>query len=257
MPKKMYGDNQQAAHAHACADVAATGEAVHDQSEMFHPDETGESNGPKSRIKSEEAALREVVATRLQRARRANGYKEIAVAERMGFSNLTMVSLFENAQRSPSLRNLVGLADIYGVSTDYVLGRTDDLERAPEEGNQAILTAAIKGTLAALGEQFFNSLAGSTAVMVESLSGDHALLDQVTEMVGEVRGALKVIRQHHGSQFDELRGGAKLERLVGQLEDTLTPRIKRKQVAFALAEYEHPVCDHKQIERAVQQLLLV
>ena len=33
---------------------------------------------------------------------------------------------YEQGGREPSLKNLIALADFYGVSIDYLVGRTDD-----------------------------------------------------------------------------------------------------------------------------------
>jgi len=253
----MYGDNQQAQAGGKLAVPADAAGALRQETQLFTAEEAGEGMGPVSTLKEQEEALLKIVGSRLVRARNANKIKPLDVAEALGHSNLTMVSLFENSRRAPSLRNLVALADAYGVTTDYLLGRTDDLELQPEEGNQNLIKAAIKGALAAYTEQFLDGMARSSSITIEAMSGDHVLLDRITELFGEVRSALSVIRKHHGAQFDELRGGSKLVRHLGEIEDTLTPRIQRKERIRALAEYEHPVCDPQRIEQAVQQLLLV
>lgn len=252
----MYGDNQPAvAQRSLAAEGAMPGAEAN--ALLFSAEESGEGAGPASVIREQEEEILRALGARLVRARNANKIKPQEVVEALGHSNLTMISLFENGRRAPSLRNLVKLADAYGVTTDYLLKRTDDLELQPEEGNQALIKAAIKGALAAYTERFLDGMAQSSSITIEALSGDHVLLDRLTEKFAEIRESLATIRQHHGAQFEQLRGGAKLERLVGEIEDTLTPRIKRKAHAKALAEYEHPVCDPKEIEQAVQQLLLV
>lgn len=250
----MYGDNQQASEAEVCQSAQQV-PVARDQSELFSAQETGEGMGPASRLKEEESAICAIVANRLVRARKACGYKEWAVSDHLGHSNLTMISLFENGHRPPSLRNLVLLADFYGVTTDYLLGRTDDLDLAPEEGNQTLLVGALKGSLTAHIEKFLEAIARSAAVSVEGLSADRTLLDRVTSMVAEARAALDVIRQHHGAAFDELRGGAKLKRTVEEMEHTLEARQRRKQLEKALANYEHPICTPKEIEQIVQHAL--
>ncbi|HAL1390191.1 TPA: helix-turn-helix transcriptional regulator, partial [Escherichia coli] len=94
---------------------------------LFESSECGEGMSPSCRAKDEEQALRDIVAKRLVKARRAAGLKDLEVARRLGHANLTMISLFENGHRSPSLKNLQILADLYQVTTDYLLGRTDNL----------------------------------------------------------------------------------------------------------------------------------
>ncbi len=38
------------------------------------------------------------------------------------------ILLYEKGQNYPDVRGLIGLADYFGVSTDYLLGRTDNPE---------------------------------------------------------------------------------------------------------------------------------
>lgn len=251
----MYGDKQPAvAQQSLAAEAQVPGM---EPASLFTAEESGEGMGPDSIIQEQEDEILKALGARLVRARNANKIKPQEVVRYLGHSSLTMISLYENGRRAPSLRNLVKLADAYGVTTDYLLNRTDDLELQPEEGNQALIKAALKGALAAYTEQFLDGMAQSSSITIESLSGDHVLLDRLTEQFAELRASLTVIRQHHGQQFEQLRGGAKLVRLVGEIEDTLTPRIKRKAHVKALAEYEHPTCDPQKIEQAVKQLLLV
>lgn len=56
------------------------------------------------------------------RMKKGLGQKELAVA--LNYSVGT-VSNYENGVHSPNLATLSSLADYYGVSTDYLLGRTD------------------------------------------------------------------------------------------------------------------------------------
>lgn len=251
----MYGDKQQGTAPADAADVLPLA-AEQDQSALFSAAESGEGQSPNSRLKDEENAICEAVARRLVRARKAAGYKELDVALHLGHSNLTMISLFENGHRPPSLRNLSLLADLYGVTIDYLMGRTDDLDLAPEEGNQALLTGQLKGSLTSHIDKFLGAIARCSAVTLEGLSKDRVMLDQIAFMAAEARSALDVIQKHHGKAFDGLRGGATLKRLVEEMELTLEARAMRKQHERALAEYEHPIRNVREIEEAVQQALL-
>jgi len=222
---------------------------------LFEADECGEGMSPASRSKEEEQAQRDIVGNRLLRARRAAGMKDVEVALRLGHSNLTMISLFENGHRSPSLKNLNILADMYSVTTDYLLGRTDDLGLSPEDGNQALITGVVKGTLTAHLERIVNSLSEATAIAIEGASLDHVLLGRVADISVELSNSLGIIRKHHGSAFESLRGGGKLERLISELSVAVQSRIESKQREKALIEYEHPVCSVQQVTAAVQAAL--
>lgn len=56
--------------------------------------------------------------------RKKHGWTAKEVGKRLGIAEST-VSGYENGHRSPPLDLLVRFADLYGVSTDYLLGRTD------------------------------------------------------------------------------------------------------------------------------------
>ncbi len=56
--------------------------------------------------------------------RQAQGMKQEQLGKKLGVSKQS-VSNWENGNIMPSIELLVRLADCFGVSTDYLLGRTD------------------------------------------------------------------------------------------------------------------------------------
>ena len=63
------------------------------------------------------------IPTRLKSLRKQNNLTQAEVATRLGVTP-ALVSSYENAERYPSLEKLVMLADIYHVTTDFILGRS-------------------------------------------------------------------------------------------------------------------------------------
>lgn len=63
------------------------------------------------------------IAERLIKLRLKNNYSQTYVAKRIGVTP-ALISAYEKLERNPSLDKLIALADIYQVSTDYILGRT-------------------------------------------------------------------------------------------------------------------------------------
>ncbi|GHS88279.1 hypothetical protein AGMMS49957_09500 [Synergistales bacterium] len=69
----------------------------------------------------------------------AKRLKELRLSRRMTLqnvgdvigSNRNTLSNLENAQKSPSLNMVLALADFFGVSVDYLVGRTDNSEPSP------------------------------------------------------------------------------------------------------------------------------
>lgn len=61
---------------------------------------------------------------KFKEARQINKLKVIDAAPRLGISQPTL-SAWEGERKSPSLEGLEKMADLYGVSTDYLLGRSE------------------------------------------------------------------------------------------------------------------------------------
>lgn len=60
---------------------------------------------------------------RFKEARLINKLKAIEAAAKLGVSQPTL-SAWEGERKSPSVESLENMADLYGVTTDYLLGRT-------------------------------------------------------------------------------------------------------------------------------------
>lgn len=65
-----------------------------------------------------------MLSERLKSLRRTSNMKQSELAEELSLSQQT-ISLYEANKRHPDLDTLVRLADVFHVSTDYLLGRTE------------------------------------------------------------------------------------------------------------------------------------
>lgn len=70
---------------------------------------------------------------RFKELRVKNGYKTQQDLAAVLFVNQTAVSQWERGVTIPSPPILLKLSELYGVSTDYLLGRTDEKSPAPGE----------------------------------------------------------------------------------------------------------------------------
>lgn len=61
----------------------------------------------------------------LKLLRKSKGYTQIALQMKTGIEQ-SLLSKFENGERTPPTETLVRLADFYDVSIDYILCRTDN-----------------------------------------------------------------------------------------------------------------------------------
>ena len=69
----------------------------------------------------------EILSERLLELRKSSGLTRQAVAEAVHIVVRTY-QRYENSEREPTASVLVALADFYGVSIDYLTGRTDKRE---------------------------------------------------------------------------------------------------------------------------------
>lgn len=80
---------------------------------------------------------------RLRGAREAKGWSQVYVAKLIGITSQAL-SNYERGERDPDTPLLNRLADLYDVSTDYLLCRTDDprpLKNIQDETHQRIKDA--------------------------------------------------------------------------------------------------------------------
>ncbi len=73
---------------------------------------------------------------RLKESRDFAGLTQEKAAEAVGVSRSSM-NMYERGERDPDTNTLSALAHLYGVSTDYLLGRTDD-PTPPTTGNRKL-----------------------------------------------------------------------------------------------------------------------
>jgi transcriptional regulator with XRE-family HTH domain len=249
----MVGDKTTAANATEAE--GASGDIRSAELSLFSESEDlGVGAGSNERRRAEETRLMGIVGRKLRRARKAAGLSESAAGLALAQEGVTMISLYENGHRLPSLANLRLLAQLYGVTTDYLLDMHDDILAEPEEGNQAVLRGIISASLMGQFGQFVDGISRRNAIMIEALSLDRALLSNLAGVATDLVSALNVVKTH-APEFEEIRGGAKLVRLVGELHGSMSEQIRRRAREEAMADYE-PFCPApEQIAKQVQQLL--
>ncbi|MDR2598885.1 MAG: helix-turn-helix transcriptional regulator [Oscillospiraceae bacterium] len=64
-------------------------------------------------------------ATRLAKLRREKGLSQRQASAKLGLSQ-ALLSHYENDAREPKLDFVVKICDFYGVTSDYILGRTNE-----------------------------------------------------------------------------------------------------------------------------------
>lgn len=72
-------------------------------------------------------SLGDMMKNNLRKLRKEKGLSQIAVQMQTGIEQ-ALISKYENGERVPPTETLMQLADFYGVSMDYIKGRTDRKE---------------------------------------------------------------------------------------------------------------------------------
>lgn len=65
-----------------------------------------------------------IFSERLFQLRKDKGLSQIALAKEIGVSS-RIYQTYEYGKSEPKMSNLVRIADVFGVSLDYLTGRTD------------------------------------------------------------------------------------------------------------------------------------
>ena len=73
---------------------------------------------------------------RLKEIRNEYQYSQLKLSEQLGVSR-SAVAMWESGSSQPDNDMLLRIADIFGVSTDYLLGKTD-IKKAPTQSADAI-----------------------------------------------------------------------------------------------------------------------
>ena len=73
---------------------------------------------------------------RLKEIRNEYQYSQLKLSEQLGVSR-SAVAMWESGSSQPDNDMLLRIADIFGVSTDYLLGKTD-IKKAPTQSVDAI-----------------------------------------------------------------------------------------------------------------------
>ena len=61
----------------------------------------------------------------LRELRKKKGLSQVELAEKLGFSK-SLIGLYETGDRKPSFKALGAIADIFNISTDYLMGKDDE-----------------------------------------------------------------------------------------------------------------------------------
>lgn len=153
-----------------------------------------------------------LVGSRIRAAREANGVQQFDLAKAIGHANSTQVSLWESGKRLAPMSEVPGLAKALDTSADFLLGLTDDMDADPSVARRGLLVQHLRDQLEAVAGSLAD-VALDSGLELEGSIRNSKLLTQCEA----VRVALDRFRVANEAQFDDLRGGALLERTMREL----------------------------------------
>lgn len=73
-----------------------------------------------------------MLSDQIRKYRKEKGLSQDELAEKLGVSRQS-ISLWENGQTQPTIENILALARIFNVSTDAILGNTEEVITIPRQ----------------------------------------------------------------------------------------------------------------------------
>lgn len=83
-----------------------------------------------------------IFGDRVRTLREARGWTQAELGERLNLSQST-INRYENDARSPDIETLCKVADVFGVSVDFLIGRSDSLT-VPHIENQPVFARRLR-----------------------------------------------------------------------------------------------------------------
>lgn len=161
--------------------------------------------------------LRIEMGRRLAHGRRIAGMKQEEVALALGYEADTKgvhISEFESGARPAPPEKLVAMCRLYGITTDYVYGLTDDPEIGTTEGRVRLTFARMVADLPGVLEQ----VAFRAVDAVREDTSPMALADSQHRTVLELLAALQTMRAKV-PEFDEAWPASKLVTKMAAAEE--------------------------------------
>lgn len=185
------------------------------------------------------ATLSDVIGKRLRAARKAACKSMEDAAEALGHRNLTQISLWESGKRMITLEALTQLADFYGVSVDFLIGRLDDQNADPSELNGAMVAGSVSNALRRNFELFVGVMGQQAQAALMHRRFDREQLGTIVQVGETLKKAANRFAELN-PEFEEMRGGATMVAAIEKVSticELVTIRHRREnEITQLLAE---------------------
>ncbi|MDR7295465.1 transcriptional regulator with XRE-family HTH domain [Pelomonas aquatica] len=167
------------------------------------------------------AGLRQVIGRRLRAARALAGLDQTRAAELLGYETSSQLSQWEQAKRTPPLEQIVAAAETFGMTTDFLLGLSNEPDR---DAHMALRAATLRGV-----REMLATASEATMQLFErraALIGPDALhVAAIVDAGQALQNAIAVLMRADG--FQELRGGASVVRCADDLAAAIVAARRR------------------------------
>jgi transcriptional regulator with XRE-family HTH domain len=222
-----------------------------------------------SEKRDDQAQIVKTFGDRMIQARELCGISQQRAAELLGYANSSKLAKIEAASDTNSvpLWLIPKAAEIFGVSVDFLFGVSDDWERDPIKSQERQVGKWL--------EEHWQQVRGTQDQAIRALHDKQAELSATIERTlwrsKENLECAERVRQNNRA-FDDLRGGAKLLRLLAEtaedamglgfeLEKLRTLAEAERVIGEVLENPRHPANDwkhpeHEPAKRAFDELKL-
>lgn len=190
-------------------------------------DEAGDDALPMHGRKGEYGgSLKNVIGRRLIAAREMNGFTQSEAAAKIGYKTSAQLCLWESGSRLPPLHLASVISEVFGVSTDWLLG----LDDSPERDSATAAKNAVVRRMGGLLEQHAKHIAGA---LFEVQRFDPTPLLRSSGLCGlvlELASAVERYRERNLAAFDDTACSALLVRIAGDARaaaETITKAMDR------------------------------
>lgn len=158
--------------------------------------------------------LTKEISKRLTCTRKKIGLSPVDVCKKIPMLNKSHFSEWESGKKPVPLYWLCQLAELYGVSLDYLVGFTD-------ENEESKVTFAIKRTIIESSQQYLCLI----AEQMQFMTVNHILLidsqKRSLELAKQLKDAVLRLAELNPELWPELRNGAKVELLIEQFSTSI------------------------------------
>ena len=147
-----------------------------------------------------------MLSDQIRKYRKEKGLSQDELAEKLGVSRQS-ISLWENGQTQPTIENILALARIFNVSTDAILGNTEEVKsQAEEAATEEVVLGASEGKRRS-GMWIIIAGVATVVILVESgMTGLAAQSELVAEQSEFSQEEMPSQNAEAGSSFSEADG---------------------------------------------------